>query len=166
MAYIDYEYYKTLYGKNAVDESKFMLLSYDAGRKIDRVTTGVDGVKKLKVAFPDDEEDIEAVKRCACKLIELMNSINEAEKRVNTAHEMITRADGTIQGKVVSSVSAGSESITFSTGSNASLIDKVLADKTAQERLYRDIVYDYLSGISDNNGVNLLYMGPYPYISK
>lgn len=166
MAYVEYEYYQTLYGDDAVDKSKFLLLSYDADRKLDRVTAGADGIEKLKFAYPTDEDDIEAIKRCVCKLIEIMNSINESEKRINASHEMITRPDGTIQGKVVSSVSAGSESRTFSTGTNASLIDKVLSDKTAQERLYRDIVYDYLSGISDANGVNLLYMGPYPYRTK
>lgn len=166
MVYVNYEYYLSLYGDTGLDDTRFRILSYDASKKIDRATTGVDGVKKLKVAYPTDEDDSEAVKRCACKLIEIMNSIIEAEKRVNSMKELVKRPDGTVQGKVVSSISSGSESISYTIGNNASLIDKVLSDKTAQERLYRDTVYEYLSGVTDENGVNLLYMGPYPYVCK
>lgn len=168
MAYVDYEYYKSLYGDGAVEETVFNRISYDACRKIDRITTGVDEVKKLKVAFPTDEDDIEAIKRCTCKVIEIMHSIQEAEKRVNSSKGYTTREDGALQGKIVSSVSAGNESITYSVNGNnseATLIDKVLSDKTAQEKLYRDTIMDYLSGVGDANGVNLLYMGPYPYIT-
>jgi hypothetical protein len=56
--------------------------------------------------------------------------------------------------------------MSFATGTGASLgntlIDSVLADKAAQEKLYVDIVQEYLSGVADANNVNLLYAGVYP----
>ena len=65
----------------------------------------------------------------------------------------------------VASKSAGNESISYVTSSNtgtATLIDKCLADKEAQKQLYSDTIRDYLSGVADDNGVSLLYMGMYP----
>ena len=77
----------------------------------------------------------------------------------------ITDESGALRGKVVSSVSSGSESISYTAKaeSGSTLIDTVLSDKAAQERLYRDTVREYLSLVPDSNGVNLLYAGiPYP----
>ena len=66
MAYVDYEYYKTLYGEKALAEADFTRLLWDAEREIDKATSGVDGVRKLQVAFPTSDYDAEAVKRCVC----------------------------------------------------------------------------------------------------
>lgn len=164
--YAEYDYYVSLYGEESMTENMFKIFSYDACRKIDHITTGVDNVKKLKVAFPTDEDDIEAIKRCTCKIINIMHSIQEAEKRINSSKGYTKREDGTLQGKIVSSVTSGNESISYSVNGNSSeatMIDKVLTDRQAQEKLYRDTVLEYLSGTGDANGVNLLYMGPYPY---
>lgn len=161
--YVDYDYYKALYGTNAVEESVFNRFSWDACKKIDYYTTGVDNVKKLQVAFPTDDYDAESVKRCVCALIELFNNIDQAEINVRKATGYVQKEDGIYQGKVVSSVSAGNESISYSTGSgNATLVDKALTDKAVREQLFRDTVKEYLSGVTDANGVNLLYMGQYP----
>lgn len=164
MAYIDYEYYKSLYGERAISEADFNRLSWDAYRKLDIATTGVDNVKKLKVAFPTNEDDAESVKRCICKLIEVAKSIEQAEETARNAQGYITRSDGALQGKVVSSVSAGNESISYSAGSNSTItvLDAAVADIEVRERLYKDTITEYLSGIADANGVNLLYMGRYP----
>ena len=163
MTYIDYEYYKTLYDDKAIPEADFKRLSWDACRKVDVMTSGVDNVKKLKVAFPTDEDDAEAVKRCVCKLIDTMSQIENAVDTINQGRGYIETANG-LQGRVVSSVSAGNESVSYSAGGkNETIIDKALADKSVQEKLYRDIVTECLSGVADANGVNLLYMGRYPY---
>lgn len=166
MGYADYEYYKSLYGDKAIPEADFNRLSWDACRKLDIATTGIDNVKKLKVAFPMDEDDVEVVRRCACKLIEIASEIEQAEERVKASQGYVTREDGTVMSKQVSSVSAGTESISYVTGNSsggATLIDNVLTDKAAQEQLYQDTIREYLSGVADANGVNLLYMGRYPY---
>lgn len=169
MGYIDYEFYKSLYGDKAIPEADFNRLSWDACRKLDIATTGIDNVKKLKVAFPVDEEDAEAVKRCVCKLIEIASAIEQAEQTARNAQGYITREDGTVINKQVSSVSAGNESISYVTsgGSNGTtLIDKALSDKAVQEKLYRDAITEYLSRVTDANGVNLMFMGRYPYKVK
>lgn len=165
MAYIDYEYYKNLFGEKAIPEPDFNRLVWDSCKKIDNATTGVDGVKKLKVAFPTEEDDIEAVKRCVCELLSISYKIEQAEARVEESQGYITLEDGTVMNKQVASRSAGNESISYvtSTSSNtATLIDKCLADKEAQKQLYSDTIRDYLSGVTDANEVNLLYMGMYP----
>ncbi len=165
MGYVDYEFYKSIYGKKAIPEADFNRLSWDACRKLDIATTGIDNAKKLKVAFPVDEDDAETVRRCVCKLIEIATAIEHAEETARSAQGYITREDGSLQGKVVSSVSAGNEAISYSVSgsSNATLFDKALSDKAVREQLYRNTITEYLSGIADANGVNLLFMGRYPY---
>lgn len=164
MAYVDYAYYQELYGKSAIDETLFKRFYWEACRRIENMTSGVDGVKKLKIAFPTEEEDAETVKRCICKLIEIADSIETARKTISKAHEYVVREDGNLQGKVVSSVSAGNESISFSTNSTAkTAIDKAAADADMERQLYIQTIREYLSGAQDANGVNLLYMGQYPY---
>lgn len=162
--YADYEFYKTLYGEKSVSETDFNRLSWDACKRIDAATTTVDGIKKLKIAFPTDEDDSEAVKRCLCELINILYKLEQAEERVNASQGFVQREDGTVSSKLVSSVSAGNESISYSTNniSAATLIDKALSDKTVQEQLYRDTIAKYLSGATDKNGINLLYAGRYP----
>lgn len=165
MAYIDYEYYKSLYGDKALEENDFNRLSWDACRKIDKATMGIDNVKKLSVAFPTDEEDVEMVKRCVCKVMHLLHSIEQAEIASESMRGFVQREDGNYQGKIVASASAGNESLSFTTtdkASNATIIDKALCDKKVQEQLIYDTVREYLSGVEDANGVNLLYMGKYP----
>ena len=154
--YVEYEFYTSLYGADAIKETEFNRLSWEACKKVDYHTTGVDGLKKLKHFFPSDEEDAEAVKRCVCKLIDTMQKVNLAED----ASGYVAREDGTLQGKLVASVSAGNESISYSAGKNA--INTAANDSATREKLYMDIITEYLSGVTDANGVNLLYMGVYP----
>jgi hypothetical protein len=165
VSYVDFEYFQSIHG-DAVPETDFNRYSWEATKRIDSATTGVDGIKKLKVAFPTDEEDVEAIKRCACKIIAIAVKIKQAEEIANSARGYIQREDGSFQAKIVSSVSAGNESVSYSSSGvsgTATLIDKVLADKSAQKQLYDDTISEFLSGIHDANGVNLLYMGEYPY---
>lgn len=145
--YVDYEFYKTLYGAT-VDEKVFNRLIWNAEKLVKNAVTGVDGRCKLDFAFPDVAYDAEAVKRCECALVDIMAKIEKAE----------TEAEGN---NTVKSVSAGNESISYDTGSG--LIGKVLSNKSAQSRLYADTINEYLRGTKDKNGVNLLFGGAYPF---
>lgn len=145
--YVDYEFYKTLYG-TTVDKTVFNRFIWNAEKLVKNAVTGVDGRCKLDFAFPDVAYDAEAVKRCECALVDIMAKIDKAE----------TEAEGN---KTVKSVSAGNESISYDTGSG--LIGKVLSDKSAQARLYADTINEYLRGTKDKNGVNLLFGGAYPF---
>lgn len=164
MAYVDYEYYKSLYGEKALAESDFTRLLWDAEREIDKATSGVDNVRKLKVAFPTNEEDAETVKRCVCALVEFLKQIEDVERNANSLGQYAERADGSLQGKVVSSVSAGNESISYAVGKSA---DTAISNATKSLQDRDVTVYAFIAsrlhGISDANGVNLLFGGRYPY---
>ena len=160
--YITFDEYTALYPQ--IEETVFNRLSYDACRRIDRLTTGIDGVKKLKTAFPTDEDSAQAVKHCVAKIINLLLQIQEAETSASLERGYIQTENG-LQGKVISSVSAGNESISFATGSaRASAIDAAVSDLSARDNLIYSTVREYLSGVQDANGVNLLYAGGYPRV--
>ncbi len=143
---MEYARYKTLY-PDGPDESAFDRLRWEARRIMDRATTGLDGVRKLAVAPPVREDDAEAVERCEAALVRTLWQTEQAEG-------CVSRADGTVTGKVVTAVTAGSESVSFAAPAAASGEDR--------EIRCREIVERYLSGAADANGVNLLYMGRYP----
>lgn len=161
--YAAYDFYITLY-VNDLTEVDFNRLAWDADRMLDRATTGLDGVRKLRVAYPTDEHDADAVRRCACALVDIMRQLNAAEDNAASASGFIETANG-LQGKVISSVSAGNESISFATSANATAtrISAAVSDTAAREQLFIDTIVGYLDGVPDANGVNLRYMGRYPY---
>ena len=160
--YITLEEYASIYG--SIDGQSFNRLAFDACRCIDRHTTGIDGVKKLKVAFPSDEDSAEAVKRCAAEIVNFLFQIQEAEKTASAGRGYQQTENG-LRGKVVTSVSAGNESVSYSSGSfQSTAFDAAVADRSIRDRLIIRTVRDYLSGVSDANGVNLLYMGVYPCV--
>ena len=146
--YITYEYFKTLYGE-ALTETEFNRISWDAEREVDKATSGIDGVKKLKIAFPTDEYDAECVKRCVCDLIDF---ISQLEKAQNT---MLN------DGGIVASKSAGNESVSYINSDT----DVTLALKSAKgkEIAICGRIIEKLRNVKDANGVNLLYLGSYPY---
>ena len=165
MAYVDYEYYKSLYGDKAIPDTDFNRLLWDAEREINKATSGGDNVQKLKVAFPTNEEDAEHIKRTVCALVDFLNQIETAERNANSVGQYTERADGSLQGKVVSSVSAGNESISYAVGkSSDTAISNAIKDLHSKDMAVYQFITSRLSGISDANGVNLLYGGRYPYV--
>lgn len=165
MAYVDYEYYKSLYGEEkAIPETDFNRLLWDAEREIDKATSGVDGVKKLRVAFPTSDYDAEVVKRCVVELVNFLYKLEEAENNANSVGQYTERADGSLQGKVVSSVSAGNESISYAVGKSAdTAISNAIKDLHSKDMALYQFITSRLSCVSDDNGVNLLFGGRYPY---
>ena len=157
--YITYNEFCTLY--DAIDEKLFNRLNIHAERMMDRHTTGVDGVKKLKTAFPQDTEDALAVIHCAGNIINLLAQIQEAEASAAQARGYESTQNG-LHGKVISSVTAGNESVSFSTSVPETRLDAAVKDPIARNRLIWETIQEYLSGAKDSNGVNLLFMGPYP----
>lgn len=158
--YITFDQFTTLY--DPIDEKLFNRLAFDAFRMIDNHTTGIDGVKKLQVAFPTDEYAVAAVMHCAGNIVNLLNQIHEAEQTAAVARGY-TETDQGLHRKVISSKTAGNESVSYAeTGHSNSSIDAAVADKSVRDALIASTIKEYLSGVTDANGVNLLYMGPYP----
>lgn len=162
MKYVTLEDYNSLYN-DTIEEKDFNRLCFHASKKADVLTTGVDGVKKLKVAFPTDSDDIEIVKASICGVIHLMYEIESLENSIEDSMGYVTQEDGTRLGKTVTSISSGSESISYSTSaSGQSKASKLLIDSEAREREYQTILEEGFRGINDANGVHLMYMGIYP----
>lgn len=158
--YITFEQYGTLYDQ--IEEKLFNRLEFDAARMIDNHTTGVDGIKKLRFAFPTEKDAVAAVMHCAGNVVNLLCQIHEAE----TAAAMgrgYTETEQGLQRKIISRVESGSEAISYSeTKLSNSSIDAAAADKSVRDKMIYATIREYLSGVTDANGVNLLYMGPYP----
>lgn len=163
MSYIALSEYNELY--DPINERLFNRFSVEASRIMDIHTTGIDNVKKLKIYFPTDEDDAEAVKHCAAKLIYTLNQINQAEVTALESRGYESTDHG-MRGKVISSISAGNESISYATNGNSSATayDAAAKDRTVRDKLLAEIVRDYLRGVSDANGVGLLYMGVYTHV--
>lgn len=161
--YGTYEKFLDIYGTpmSMGEHSRF---AWEADRLIDRHTTGLDNVRKLRVAFPTDEYDVECVQRCECALVYILHRFEVTEKLAASNAESTGRA---VSGGVIKSVSSGSESIEYATDSESAsgtAIDAAAKDTAKRAALIARTVRDYLSGAQDVNGVNLLYMGVYPYV--
>lgn len=156
--YADYEYYQTEYGgKMSADDYKRF------GRRAERRIDGITG-NKLQFAFPTNERDVEAVKDCVCELADFLYQIDSYNNAAMESMGTVAQADGTVKGKVITSISSGSESIGYSAGGSASTATMEAAkDKKVADTMIYGIVRDGLGGVLDANGINLLYAGiPYP----
>lgn len=149
--YIDYADYSAVYSD--LTESEFAYKCFIACLEMDKQTKGVDGYSKLDNAFPTDEKNEMAVKVCAIELVHLLNMLDRNEN----AFGFDVTDDGKYIGKQINSVSSGSESVSYTSGGTSYKAE----DK---KKLIYSMIRDYLSGITDKNGVNLLYMGAYPNV--
>ena len=156
--YADYTYYQTEYGgKMSADDFKRF------GRRAERRIDGITG-NKLQFAYPTNERSIEAVKDCVCELADFLYQIDTYNAAAMDSMGTVAQADGTVKGKVITSISSGSESIGYSASSSASTtISEAAKDKKVADATIYGVVQDGLTGDADSNGVNLLYAGiPYP----
>lgn len=161
MAYISAAEYAEMYAEMPLG---FERLAFNASRLMDNETSGVDGYKKLRRAFPVDPDDAAAVKHCAADLVNFLDAVDQLGSRAVKALEYTAQADGTLRGKVVESVSSGSESVTYSKEPLRSHILTATANDAERRRMVRDIIREHLAGVCDANGVHLLYAGVYPYV--
>lgn len=158
--YASAEDFATLYP----DESAgtFERYAFDAQRAIDDATMTIDGTKKLRVAFPTDEEDAETVRRCMCAVVFQLSKIDEARAAATAAGTYVATESGYHAG-TIRSISAGGESITFGDDSGTeSDIAAAAKSQSAAKQYIAGIIRGYFAGTRDGNGVNLLYGGFYP----
>lgn len=156
--YADYTYYQTEYGgKMSADDFKRF------GRRAERRIDGITG-NKLQFAYPTNERSIDAVKDCVCELADFIYQIDTYNAAAMESMGTVAQADGTVKGKVITSISSGSESIGYSSaGSASTAISEAAKDKKVADAMIYGMVQDGLTGAADSNGVNLLYAEiPYP----
>lgn len=148
--YFDYADYVKFH--NDISETEFPRYQFMACRELDIHTTGLDGYRKLQEAYPESDYDIQAVKACGCEIAHTLYRIEESQGDA-------INSDGSMKGRVISSVSSGSESISYAV--NGNIYTEAGASNVAKSALIKAVCDKWLSGIKDKNGVNLLYMGRY-----
>lgn len=159
--YVKYSKYESIYDTEAMDDELFTRFEFEACRYVDNETTGIDGVRKLRVAYPVDETDKECVDRCICELSHFLYLVNKENQSRSNAAGYIQNDDGTVKGKQIASISSGSESISY-TGKSDTEVSTAASDAEVLSRIVHRKITSWLSAVKDVNGVNLLYAGSYP----
>ena len=120
-----YEFYKNTYYGETIEESAFPKWLSRATDKLHYLTYG----NITEEAYAEYEKQIQ---KATCALMDIMFQLDAATKQATAKDETN-----------VKSKSSGSESITFADKDTA--VTKVLADKTAQNRLMQDTIAEYLA---------------------
>lgn len=163
MAYADYEFYANSFYGSAVPEDNFLRL---AGRASDWLDTAT--FDRLVDSLPSSERSQKKIKKAVCSLVEVLYQLEQAEKQASAAvsgSSSVEVGTGTSTG-IVTSVSSGSESISYATPQQAgasakewSAVYAAAGDPKLENKLMLDTVRPYLMGVTTDEGVPLLYAG-------
>ena len=164
MAYADYEFYTTSYFGSVVSEADFPRLAERASDFIDIMT-----FDRLVDGLPANERSQKRIKKAVCSLAELMYQIELAEKNATNAAASGTSTTigtgGSTTG-IVTSVSSGSESISYATpqqiGASAkewSAVYAAVGDVQKTNDLLLKTALPLLMGVRTDNGMPVLYAG-------
>lgn len=163
MAYADYDFYTESYYGNVVPEIDFPRLAERASDFVDTMT-----FDRLVDGLPANERSQKRIKKTVCSLAELMYQIELAEKNaINQASANVTNTNtGGKSTGIVTSVSSGSESISYATpqqiGASAKEWSAVYA-ATGDVQKTNDLLYKMalplLMGVRTDDGIPVLYAG-------
>lgn len=164
MAYADYEFYTTSYFGSVVPETDFPRLSERASDFVDTMT-----FNRLVDGLPTNERSQKRVKKAVCSLSELMYQIELAENNATNAAVSGTStaigSGGSTTG-IVTSVSSGSESISYATpqqiGASAkewSTVYAAAGDVQKTNDLLLKTALPLLMGVRTDEGIPILYAG-------
>ena len=164
MAYADYEFYTTSYFGSAVPAADFPRLAERASEFIDSMTSD-----RLVDGLPENERSQKRIKKAVCSLAELMYQIELAEKNAANAAasgtSTTTGSGGSTTG-IVTSVSSGSESISYATpqqkASGAkewSAVYAAAGDVQKTNDLLLKTALPLLMGVRTDDGIPILYAG-------
>ena len=163
MAYVDYDFYTESYYGNVVPEADFDRLADRASDFIDVMT-----FDRLVDGLPADKRSQKRIKKAVCSLAELMYQIELAEKNaINQASANLTDTNvGNISTGIVTSVSSGSESISYATpqqkASGAkewSTVYAAVGDAQKTNDLLLKTALPLLMGVRTDDGIPILYAG-------
>ena len=164
MAYADYEFYTTSYFGSVVPEADFPRLAERASDFVDIMT-----FDRLVDGLPANERSQKRIKKAVCSLAELMYQIELAEKNATNAAASGTSttigSGGSTTG-IVTSVSSGSESISYATpqqiGASAkewSAVYAAAGDVQKTNDLLLKTALPLLMGVRTDDGIPILYAG-------
>lgn len=163
MAYADYEFYTTSYFGSVVPEADFPRLAEKASDFVDLMTSD-----RLVDGLPTNERSQKRIKKAVCSLAELMYQIELAEKNaINQASANVTDINvGNISTGIVTSISSGSESISYATpqqkASGAkewSAVYAAAGDVQKTNDLLLKTALPLLMGVRTDEGIPILYAG-------
>jgi hypothetical protein len=164
MAYTDYEFYKTSYFGSVVPEADFPRLAERASDFVDTMT-----FDRLVDGLPTNERSQKRIKKAVCSLAELMYQIELAEKNATNAAvngTSTTIGSGGSTTGIVTSVSSGSESISYATpqqiGASAkewSAVYSAVGDTQKTNDLLLKTALPLLMGVRTDDGIPVLYAG-------
>lgn len=164
MAYADYDFYKTSCFGSVVPETDFSRLAERASDFVNTMT-----FDRLVDGLPENERAQKRIKKAVCSLAELMYQIELAEKNATNAAVSGTStaigSGGSTTG-VVTSVSSGSESISYATpqqiGASAkewSAVYAAAGDIQKTNDLLLKTALPLLMGVRTDDGMPILYAG-------
>ena len=164
MAYADYDFYTTSCFGSVVPETDFPRLAERASDFVDTMT-----FDRLVDGLPTDVRSQKRIKKAVCSLTELMYQIELAEKNAANAAASGTStmlgAGGNSTG-IVTSVSSGSESISYATpqqiGASAkewSAVYAAAGDVQKTNDLLLKTALPLLMGVRTDDGIPVLYAG-------
>ena len=164
MAYADYEFYTTSYFGSVVPEADFPRLAERASDFVDTMT-----FDRLVDGLPTSERAQKRIKKAVCSLAELMYQIELAEKNATNAAMSGTSTaigSGGSPTGIVTSVSSGSESISYATpqqiGASAkewSAVYAAAGDVQKTNDLLLKTALPLLMGVRTDEGIPILYAG-------
>ena len=164
MAYADYEFYTTSYFGSVVPETDFPRLAERASDFVDTMT-----FDRLVDGLPSNERSQKRIKKAVCSLTELMYQIELAEKNAANAAASGTSTTigtgGSTTG-IVTSVSSGSESVSYATpqqiGASAkewSAVYAATGDVQKTNDLLLKTALPLLMGVRTDEEIPILYAG-------
>ena len=164
MAYADYDFYTTSYFGSVVPEADFPRLAERASDFVDTMT-----FDRLVDGLPTNERSQKRIKKTVCSLAELMYQIELAEKNATNAAvsgaSTAIGSGGSTTG-IVTSVSSGSESISYATpqqiGASAkewSAVYDAAGDVRKTNDLLLKTAFPLLMGVRTDDGIPVLYAG-------
>lgn len=164
MAYADYEFYTTSYFGSVVPETDFSRLAEKASDFVDTLT-----FDRLVDGLPTNKRAQKRIKKAVCSLAELMYQIELAEKNATNAAASgasTTIGSGGSTTGIVTSVSSGSESISYATpqqkASGAkewSAVYAAAGDVQKTNDLLLKTALPLLMGVRTDDGIPILYAG-------
>ena len=157
MAYADEEYYTTMWKTGTIPEEKLKGFLSRASMEVDNMTFG-----RLRKGLPEDEYYQDKIRSAVCETADLLYSYNMADNLAMQALKEMNAKE--ISEKGIKSISDGTESATYNTGSDLAsqakaMFPELASTKEERNRAVHQIIRRYLAGIPDIEGTNLLYAG-------
>lgn len=138
--YADREFYENIYFGEMIPDAYFNKYISKAAEKIDYLSNN-----NISEYTGTDAKVIEMIKKANCKIAEMLYSIEQLEKTKTEGFGYQKGIDGSLKGKVIKSISAGNESITYGEPSSQdNSLMQVLFDEKAKNRLLFDSIREYL----------------------